>query len=175
MNYDLAKLMQEALKKNKNIYKKANNEKHPLQIEFERNHNIDLFDYINTVYKNTDDKIQRDLMMLLKNLLMPNAELDKPLDKLTKYWSDKNNNVTILSVYEKLEKFKKSVENTFAPEEDAIEDIALNEYLKYGIDNEDLEKYIKYFIENKDYSSDMKGAIPEDLLNELGLNKSDSV
>ena len=185
MKYDLAKLMQDALQNN--ITKKASDEKHPLQVEFETKHNIDLSEYINKTYKYSDSEFDRDIMMLLKNLLMPNLELGEPLTMLTKYWSDENDNVTILSVYKKLEELQNDVSNKLddnvmsgynIDEEFARETVALEEYDKSGIENdEELAKYIEHFEDNMSYSSEvykdderMKQAIHPKLMEALNLN-----
>ena len=182
MKYDLAKLMQDALQNN--ITKKANDEKHPLQIEFEVKHEIDLLEYIKRTYKYSDSEFEKDIVMLLKNLLMPNVELDQPLDVLTKYWSDENDNITISSVYIKLEELERAVDNKmdegmfgYITKEFAIETIAVDEHSSSGIaDDEDLAKYIEYFDDkpyslNKDSDEEsMKQAIHPELLEIFNFN-----
>ena len=181
MKYDLAKLMQDALQ-NK-ITKKASDEKHPLQVEFETKHEINLLEYINKTYKYSDDEFEKDIVMLLKNLLMPNVELDNPLDILTKYWSDENDNITISSVYIKLEELEKAVDRKmdegmfgYMTKEFAIETIAVDEYEKSGIENdEELAKYIEhfddkpYFVNKNSDEESMKQAIHPDLMIKLNL------
>ena len=184
MNYDLAKLMQEALQNN--ITKKASDEKNSFQVEFETKHNIDLFEYIKKTYKRSDSEFDRDLMMLLKNLLMPNLELGEPLTMLTKYWSDENDKVTILSVYKKLEELQNDVDSWMddimsgynITEEFARETVASEEYDKSGMENdEELGEYIEYFEDNRSYSfnkdldeESMKRAIHPELMKKLNLN-----
>lgn len=175
MNYDLAQLMKKALVQNLQISKTAQEQKHPLQASFEEKHGIKLLDVLNRKLRLAEnDEIEKDLVFIIKELIFPNESMSTP-DYFAENWGDDSGEVSIRSVFSKLEELEREVDRRgenamesygYAPDRSKLRREVANDY---EIDYE----YQEYFNKNMGYSGsdadeeDLKLGIHPDLLEKI--------